>query len=263
MDHWERYAILDTLILGFLSLYSVIRLIMNSLDCSVRYISRLVLRSILCLFSLTACFVYLVLHLNASAIGKDVIETFLTFLKVASCLALFFSLQEWDSVCKRTQVSVCRLAVVSTIMVLVIAVTGLTQLCSYFIRTHASTLVYFFANALASYVQMSFIMCFGCFRIFLTLKDLEDGDSERFRKQKRCLTAMIVVSSLLLVFGFFVFIASFLVELQDNQVYEVFKGLCGRFYIIAGISGCLAFQDIMDGVLFKIVHMETREEPLV
>ena len=262
MDHWERYAILDTLILGILALYSVVRLIMTSIDCKVRYVSRLILRSLLFVFALTACFLYLVLHLNASATGKDAIETFIMFLKVSTCLAFFFSLQEWDAVCKSGQFNVCSTAVVSGTIILVISVTGLTQLCSYYVRTNASHLVYFFANALATYVQMSFVLCFGCFRIMFTLKDLEQT-GEPFKKQKKCLFAMIAITSVVLLFGFVAFVGAFLVDLQNTSVYEVFKGLCGRFYIIAAISGCLAFQDIMDDVLYRIVHMSNQELALV
>lgn len=261
MDPGKIYVLVDTSIFGCWSIYALIMLIMRTVNSRVRYPSRIVMRSIVFALAFTLSFMYLIVFFNPTEFAHEVFETLVTGLKVAACLCFYFTLQEWDALMKSAVFSPCRVNILMVVIMALIIVTGLAQLCAYYIESEISPHVHFYVNALATYIQMMFVLSYGCFRITITLRDLETP--EPLVCQRRCVSTCFIMILICGVMGFGAFIGSFAVDLSVIFHYDLFSGFCLRFPVIVIVTATLFFQDMMDKTVNDVVVARQTEIELI
>lgn len=256
---FEAYLYFDAGVFFLITIYSLLRFIISLTIHQPRYASQICFRSLATLNSGSFFILIIVSRFTQNQMSNDAMQVLVIFFSNSMCLSFFYSILEFDSICRDYQFRPYRLNIVFIILILVIAVTGLCQLCSYFITTKASPYVFFFLNALSLFVQTEFILGYGSFHIGMTIRDLrsvEDTSSNFYVCPHRCITISIVALSVWGVIGFTAFVASFCVSLDQPFFYKLFSGLCGRAPLIVSILSSLLFQELMDHILKHICRNE-------
>lgn len=261
MEPGKIYVLVDTAIFGCWSIYALIMLVMRTVNSRVRYQSRIVMRSIVFTLAFTLSFMYLIVFFNPTEFAHEIFETLVTGLKMATCLCFYFTLQEWDALVRSAVFSPCRVNIVMVVVVALIAVTGLSQLCTYYIQSGISPHVHFYVNSLATYIQMMYVLAYGCFRVTMTTRDLEP--TEPLGCQQRCISVCFIMVLVCGVTGFGTFIGSFCVNLDDIFYHDMFSGFCTRFPVIIIVASTLFFQDVMDKTVKDLVVARQTEIELI
>jgi hypothetical protein len=263
---WQAYVIVDTSLFCGIAFYSIAHLIYAAVRRRFVYVARVFLRSIAFAVAFNVSISFLVTTFNVSQPGRDVFQLLTIALAVALCLSFFYSLHEWDALCRGISFHPCHNDAFMIIILLVIAMTGICQLCTYLIRTNASTDVFFFLNSLTLFVQLLFITGYGCFRTLLLLRALAVlGDTQFFACRQKFVVGMGAVLGPLVVLEFGSFVASFLFDLEKESIDHIFTVLCARIPMMAAIVSTLVFQAMMDGTAehVVIVGTSTVEAPIV
>lgn len=259
---FEAYLYFGAALFFLITLYSLLRIIISLSIRQPRYISQIIFRSLATLNSGTFFIFIIVWQFARNQMGNDALQVLVIFFSNGMCLSFFYSILEFDSLCRDYEFKPCKFNIIFFIIVLVIAATGLCQLCSYFITTKASPYVFFFLNALSLLVQTEFILGYGSFHIGITIRDLasaEDTNSNFYACPQKCITISIVFLSVWGFIGFIAFIAAFCVPLDQPFYYNLFDGLCGRAPLIVSLLSSLLFQELMDYILKHI----NRSEPAI
>jgi hypothetical protein len=259
MATWETYVICDTAFFASLSCYAVIRLICAAVHSQVSYVCRVILRSLSFALAFSVSLSFLVSCLNPSAPGQDVFQFFVILFAAAVCLSFFFAIQEWDAICRAVQFRPCQLDVFMIVIILVIGMTGICQLCTYFIRTNASPYVFFFLNSFTVFVQMGFVLGYGCFRISILLRALNPmRDSRYLTVVQRIVTGLTAVLGVVVLFEFAAFVAAFCVNLDHQPTYHLFTVFCVRIPVFCSVLSAILFQDMMD---LTAEHITNAQKP--
>ena len=256
---FEAYLYFDVCILTCIFLYSLVRFVISLMIGKTRYLSSILFRALL-IFSSASFIVHLVVELIKSK--HSLIITFQVFVIIftnALCLSYFYSILQFDALCREYTFRPCKVNTLLVVIILLISFTGLCQLCSYFIKTNASPFVFFFMNAISLFVLMEFILGYGSFHVGMTIKDLASDDIDDFYSlPKKLIKLSIIVLSISGVIGFGVFVASFCVSLDDQFFYNLFDGLCARAPMIMIFISSALFQELMDYILR---HVRSTQPP--
>lgn len=256
---FEAYLYFDAVVFFLLTIYSLLRFIISLNSHQTHYAFQFCFRSLATLNSGSFFILIMVSRFTRNQTTNDAMQVLVIFFSNNMCLSFFYSILEFDSICRDYQFKPCHLNMIFIIIILVIGVTGLCQLCSYFITTKASPYVFFFLNALSLFVQTEFILGYGSFHIGMTIRDLaaiEDPNSNFYVCPQRCITLSIVAISVWGVIGFTAFVTSFCVSLDQPFFYKLFSGLCGRAPLIVSILSSLLFQELMDHIIKHINQIE-------
>jgi hypothetical protein len=151
------------------------------------------------------------------------------------------------------------------VIILVIGMSGICQLCTYFIKTNASPYVFFFANSLTLFVQMGFVVGYGSLRIGILLRTMSEiRDSPYLAVTHKVVVVVTLILGVVLIFEFGAFVASFCVDLDVGWIYNLFTVFSVRIPMFCSILAALFFQDLMDGTVEHIVTAaKATESPLI
>lgn len=261
---WEAYLFMDTAVFAIISIYAIIRLILASLHNRFSYKTQKLFRSLAFILSTSLSFIFLVIYFNSNDIANDVYQALLILLSNATCLAFYFSILEWDSICRQITFIPCQKNPIFIICISIIGVTGLCQFCSYFIRTKATPYVFFFCNNFALFVQMEFVLGNGSLYCGLTIRGLSESSDQGFSKYIKFTLFAFGATIFMALFGFGCFLASFCVSLESSFYYNLFLALCGRFPRVILLISSLLLQDLMDCTAEKsLVFQNMNSETLV
>jgi hypothetical protein len=130
------------------------------------------------------------------------------------------------------------------VILLVVGMTGVCQLCTFYIRTNASPYVFFFLNSFTLFVQMGFLLGFGCFRISILLRALNPIPC--LAALQRIVAGLTGVLGVVTLFQFATFVAAFCVNLDDRPTYNLFTVFCVRIPMFCSVVAAILFQDLMD-----------------
>jgi hypothetical protein len=259
MASWTAYVISDSVLFALIASYSIIRLIYASVRSHIRYISRVIVRSLIFSLSFSVALLFLVSNFNPSAPGQDVFQFFVILFAAAMCLSFFYTIQEWDAICRTVQFHPCQFDVFMIVIILVIGMTGVCQLCTYYIRTTASPYVFFFLNSFTLFVQMGFVLGYGCFRISILLRALNPmRDSHYLAVVQKVVTTLTGVLGVVVLFEFAAFVAAFCVDLDDQPTYHLFTVFCVRIPVFFLVLSAILFQDMMD---LTAEHITSAQKP--
>jgi hypothetical protein len=265
MTGWETYVICDTALFALLSFYAVIRLICAAVRSQVSYVYRVILRSIIFILSFSFSLSFLVRSFNPSAKGQDVFQFIVILFATGTCLSFFYSIQQWDALCRSVSFRPCQLNVFMIVIILVIGMTGICQICTYFIRTNASPYVFFFLNNFALFVQMGFILGYGCLRVEIFLKSLIFSINSKYLAiAHKIVTVLTFVLGIVILFEFGAFIGAFCVDLDVGWIYHLFTVFCVRIPMCFSVSAALFFQDLMDATIHHVIDgQKPMDNPLI
>jgi hypothetical protein len=244
---WEVYVACDTALFAALAFYSVTRLICAAVRSVVHYVSRVILRSVVFVLAFTFALSFLVQTFNPDAPGDDVFQFVVILFAAGTSLAFFYTIQQWDAICRGLPFRPCQLNVFMIVIILLVGMTGTCQLCTYFIRTNASQYVFFFLNSFTLFVQMGFIFGYGCLRVGILLKTLNAiHDSPRFAVAHKTVIIITFILGIIVLFEFGAFVASFCVDLDVGWIYHLFTVFSVRIPMLCAVVSALFFQDLMD-----------------
>ncbi|OHS93721.1 hypothetical protein TRFO_39989 [Tritrichomonas foetus] len=244
------YLFFDASVLLVLGVFALIRLIISLFHDHSKYFSQICFRILVSCTTIAYLILILVFHFMQNQSGKDIIQVLVILFSNGMCLSFFYSILEFDSICREFTFKPCKRNTVFLVIIFMILITGLCQLCSYFIRTNASPYVFFFINSISLFVQMEYILGYGCFHIGMIIRDLASNDeSDFFVCPMKIIKGTIIVLIIVGIFVFCSFVASFCVSLDQSFFYQLFSGLCGRFPMIIIIFYSLFFQEIMDKIM--------------
>lgn len=258
----EAYLYFDSGVLFLTTIYSLLRFIISLNFPQRRYISQIIFRVLATLNSGSFFIFIIVSNFAENQKSDDSLQVFVIFFSNAMCLSFFFSILEFDSICRNYEFKPCKFNTILIIIILIFTTTALCQLCSYLIPTKASPYVFFFLNTLSLLVQTEFILAYGAFHIGITIRDLaaaEDSNSIFYVCPQKCITFSIVMLSVFGIIGFIIFVAAFCVSLDQSFTYQLFNGLLGRAPLIVSLLSSLLFQELMDYILKHI----GRNEPAI
>lgn len=253
---WEAYLFFDTGVFAIISIYTIVRLILSSLQGRFSYKTQTLFRSFALSLSVTLSFIFIVIYFHGNDVGNDIYQTLAICLSNATCLAFFFSILEWDSICRQISFIPCQKNPIFIICISIIGVTGLCQFCSYFIRTKATPFVFFFCNHFALFVQMEFVLANGTLFCSITIHGLNENTDQSFLKYIKYVSFSFGAMIFLTLFSFGCFLASFCVSLENTFYYNLFTALCGRFPRVALLISSLLLQDLMDSTAAKSIQLQ-------
>lgn len=261
---WEIYLFADATVFSLISFYAIIKLILSYLHNRLSYCSQTLLRSLAFSLAVSLSFIFLVIYFHSNDIGNDIYHTLIIFISNAICIAFFFSILEWDSICRQIPFIACQKNPIFIICISIIGVTGLCQLSTYYIRTKASPFVFFFCNNFALFVQMEFILANGSIFCGITLRTLDESTDHSFSKYIKVTSFTFGVMLFVTFFFFICFLASFCVPLENSYYYNLFSALCCRLPRVILLISSLLLQDLMDITAAKsIILQSVNSEALV
>ena len=262
LSGWEIYSLVDASVFAVIAVVCIVSLIHFVVAFPVCYSTGIILRLAILFLSFVVSLYYVISILKRDNAERAVFEIAIILLKVFLCFALYFALQQWDSLCKQAPFRPCGPSVLQVVIISAISVTGLTQMCTFLLESGTFPFVFFFANNLSTYIQMGFVLGYGCVRVFSSLKDLSE-DLSGYKCPRRCLFVMCLALILMGTFGFTCFVASFCVDLGKQGMLQLFTGLCHRLPLIVALVSALIFQFLMDKIMAMAVAQNTREVELI
>jgi hypothetical protein len=254
MPDFRTYVICDSSFFAILACYSLIRLISSAVHSHHCYRCRAILRSAAFIFAFTLSISFLVANLNPSAPGQGFFQFAVTFSAAWTWIAFLFAIRQWDALCHAVPFRPCPFDVFTVVMILVVGTAAVGELCTYFIRTHASPYVFFFQHNFTVFVQMGFLLGYGSFRVRIVLVALGTSPFVVFALRSVAVLTVAVMSVVLFEFG--AFVASFCVNLDVKMWYNLFTVLCSRIPMFFSVLCALLFQDLMDATVERVAWEE-------
>lgn len=251
---WKIYVLLDATVFGVIFICCVASLIYFVAVFPTCYASGVILRVSVLLLSCALLLYYALLPVGLIDSVNALLNSVIVVLKSFICLALHFALQQWNCLCKNIECRLCYPVILAVIIIPSILLTGITQLCTYFVERNMPDSVFFYVNTLTTYIQMEFIISYGSFRIYARLTD----NLNTYRCIRRFLIGMFANLVFMGAFGFSCFIASFCVDLHRNDMIQLFTGLCHRLPMIVELVSVMIFMGLMDKILATSLSQNTR-----